>query len=79
MNSVGCFLSYLSSEGDENQNDKRNYKVNNKEIKGISSNLERLAIESYRQAEFRNCLSYLSIEEQIDLKFKDIFMENIYF
>lgn len=79
MNSVGCFLSHLSSEGDENQNDKRNYKVNNKGIKGICHHLERLVIESYRQAEFRNCLSYLLIEEQIDLKFEDIFMENIYF
>lgn len=63
----------------KNQNDKRNYKVNNKGIKGICSHLERLVTESCRQTEFRNSLSYLSIEEQIDLKFKDIFMENIYF
>lgn len=30
----------------KNQNDKRNYKVNNKGIKGIYSHLDRLVIES---------------------------------
>jgi len=30
----------------KNQGDKRNYKVNNKGIKGICSHLEKLAIES---------------------------------
>lgn len=30
----------------KNQSDKRNYKVNNKGIKGICSHLERLSVES---------------------------------